>query len=97
MTETEAKAAIAQRDELRAIRAVRYGILQSMHRIRTVLMIPGEWDDPTILPLDVIDSRLITDAMNNLPSGVLARVCHEHTIRWITRRRAAAHERLPQP
>lgn len=75
------------RDELRTIAAIRYGILQSMHRIRYVLMVPGEWDDPTILPMERIDARLVADAKNDLPTGVLAYACHEHTLRWIARQR----------
>ena len=76
-----------QRDELRTIAAIRFGILQSMQRIRTVLMVPGEWNDPTILPIDVITERLVTDAKPSLPTGVLAYACHEHTLRWIARQR----------
>jgi hypothetical protein len=79
---------IAARDELKTIRAIRYGIYQSMQRIRTVLMVPGEWDDPTILPADVVASKLITEATNNLPAAVLTHTCHEHTLRWIARQRA---------
>lgn len=81
---------IAQREELRTIAALRYGILQSMQRIRTVLMVPGEWNDPTILPIDTITERLVTDARNNLPTMVLTHACHEHTLRWIARQRRKA-------
>lgn len=82
-------------DERKAIAAIRYGILQSMHRIRSVLMVPGEWNDPTILPIDVIESRLITDARNNLPGLVLTHACHEHTLRWIARQRRKVLGREP--
>lgn len=75
--------------DIKNLRAIRYGILQSMLRIRKQLMFPGEWDDPSILPLDTIEARLIADGfMLNL--GLVAAAAHEHTIRWCLRRQERA-------
>jgi hypothetical protein len=68
-------------------RAIRYGILTSMLRIRQQLMFPGEWDDPAIPPLDSIHAGI---AAAGYASGeITARAAHEHTIRWCLRRQEA--------
>jgi hypothetical protein len=64
-------------------RAIRYGILTSMLRIRKQLMFPGEWDDPAILPLETIERNLIAVGYVGQASALAA---HEHTIRWCLRR-----------
>jgi hypothetical protein len=75
--------------DIRDIRAIRYGILQSMLRIRKQLMRPGEWADPTILPLDTIEHRLVSDGYM-LTIGLVAWAAHEHTVRWTLRQEGRA-------
>lgn len=64
-------------------RAIRYGILTSMLRIRTQLMRPGEWADPSILPLDSIH-KAIGDAGYAATEHTI-RAAQEHTVRWCLR------------
>lgn len=71
-------------DEARVARSLRRGILFSMRAIRTQLMVRGEWDDPTVLPLDVIATQL--DALpHRVDLGISAWAQHEHSIRWTCR------------
>lgn len=64
-------------------RSIRYGVLQSMLRIRRQLMRAGEWNDPTIPPLEVIEDRIAKSGAANL--NLTGRAAHEHTIRWLAR------------
>lgn len=69
-------------------RSIRYGVYQSMHRIRLQLMRAGEWNDPTILPLHSIERRLAKSGASDFK--LISRAAHEHTIRWMARQAVPA-------
>ena len=83
LTPSERAARLELQRELAVIRSIRFGILQSMERIRKVLMVKGEWHDPCILPLDRIHYQMTRDASNQTVMGVIVKSAHEHSLRWV--------------
>jgi hypothetical protein len=82
-----------ENSETRNARSLRHGILSSMLLIRRQLMVQGEWDDPSVLPIPSIVAGL-TELGYNVDATLSTKACHEHTIGWTTRQvRKAAKAR----
>lgn len=69
------------------VRAIRYGILVSMQDIRRQLMVRGEWDDPTVLPHDALNTALlrVRHPGRGQATDLYQHARHTHTLRWMMR------------
>lgn len=74
----------ARQEPDRVLRSLRRGVLYSMVRVRRQLMVSGEWEDPSILPLDRAMAQL--NAWDGLTTDShVQRAMYEHSLRWTVR------------